>query len=156
MVMMIGSWTWENLSSIMKCSETTWSRFFIQGMFVTLQVWEGTEMGIINKYYTTHKYICIHVCEGTGLCECWCACLFFVHLWVPIYTLCFLNEIQIFLYELLDTLHWFWFLYSVMQMNPLHFIKQRAVIKRMPEMTILLFPSCIFIFAEFGIASWDY
>ena len=35
-------------------------------------------MGIINKcYYTTHKYICIHVCEGTGLCECLCAWLCF-------------------------------------------------------------------------------
>ena len=46
-------------------------------MFVTLQVWEETEMGIINKYYTNHKYQCIHVCEGTGLCERLCACFCF-------------------------------------------------------------------------------
>ena len=74
-------------------------------MFVTLQVWEGTEMGIINKYYTTHKYICIHVCGALVCVNVGVHVCVFVHLWVPIYTLCFLNEIQIFLYELLDTLH---------------------------------------------------
>ena len=120
-------------------------------------------MGIINKcYYTTHKYRCIHVCEGTqaGLCECLCAWLCFctcVGAYIYLFMILFMKW---------NTKFSFWitwyitlimiFILGYADQPSQHFIRQCAVIKRMREMTILKHPSCIPIFAGVGIASWDY